>query len=802
MALEGEVDPEEVAASEGLPNEATLENSSEPTIDCSVNLIKDQNSLDISPLLKPACDEIKGQLRRLLQRLSDDYRGGKASLQASKRTRTELGDLLSRLQETRDRQEQTTTKLECDLEDVENLEHEASKELAMLQQEAENEAALTTLKRAKVEALQSELSKLTGQIKYSEGLNEQDTSELAATQRAAWCADERAQRQLLQNRQQDVIIQQLRTTVERIKELAASDRTAAELHSKEQHMKLAEVTAAEEKVAAVKKEAKRLHNRWENALINLRSTGGKLEDVVSKREEAEEKISIAKREAAKLRQDQSIESEDNWKRGHAVNQALLLTEQAKNVVNSAEGELAKTLEAERATAVETAEAVAKLQQHEAAKKEAERHIDELLVQKHRVSAAFNSLEMKFSSLLEAHCEADSNVKAAKQDLRAVKLAAVEKTAEIADYESDISKLQAAIQAKKDELESLDAELEEAERDLRAGLVHLEVLQQQIDEILKMIEQRTRELQLLNKRKQEVEEAGHDNDGLDSLQVEVHRLRKEISATDSGRRAAQANWSQAQERLLNRSQRYFQLTEALLTAENKLSETATGRENILKAIKVSKMEGQQLNKRLKALQREISRLDVGLVDMAKLETSVQNDLTSQQTKHAVKLKSLHNLCRNKENNIVTALKQHTKAATAATAVTIQLQDIKAQKKAKSNQIKKNRKLFKGEIKEATELQGHAANLRRKLSAVYKRRNTAAVLLQKVAVASGIDSSDRYAKIIKRKNSLKTIAEIEAAKQRLEALRLDKKNENLDASRLLRKDSSSGGSRDDNLGIIVT
>jgi hypothetical protein len=764
MSLEREV----VEGKEG-PNQALGETLIKPEVHSLVELSKDQNTMDINPLLKPACDEIKGQLRRLRERLSNDHREAGAALQAAKKKRTELGDLLGQLQSIKTRQEENTSRLDCDFQDVVNLGKEASKELAVLHEEGGAEAALTALKRAKIDSLQIELNKVTSKMQYSEGLNANETSELAATQRAAWCADERAQRALLQNRQRDVIIQQLRTNIEQMDTLAASDRAAAELHSIKQQAKLAELMAGEQKVAAVKKEAKLLHNRWENTLIKLRKVDEGLEKVISQREDTEQKISAAKREAAKLREEQGVESQDNWKRGHAVNRAINRSKEAEKRILEAEESLQRVLKAQKSAAAATAEVVATLLLHEAARKEAEAHNEELLIQKQRVAAANNLLEIKLFSLLEAQCQSDSSLQATQQELRAAKIATVEKTAEIADLETDISKLQAALELNQGDLDGLNHKIKKAEEDVRVGLVEFEALQQQIDGIFKSIEQCTRDLQLLNKRKQEREEAGKEENGVDSLCVEINRLKKELAATGDGNRTAQANWSQAQERLRQRSQRHFQLRESLADAEKKLEETFSSVKSVLKTTKVSKTEVGQLEKKLESLQKEISRLDVGLDDMAKLEAAVEIDLTSQQTKHSSKLNLLQKACSNKENTIVAALKQRTKAATDASAADTKLQEIRAQKKAKAIQIEENRNLLKGEVKEATVLQGQAAALRRKLSAAYKRRNTAAVLLQKAAVASGIDSSDRYAGVIKRKNSADTMAQITAAKQRLEALR---------------------------------
>jgi hypothetical protein len=153
------------------------------------------------------------------------------------------------------------------------------------------------------------------------------------------------------------------------------------------------------------------------------------------------------------------------------------------------------------------------------------------------------------------------------------------------------------------------------------------------------------------------------------------------------------------------------------------------------------------------------------------------LTFQQTQHAAKLQILEGSCVRKEQEIVEALKLHTKAAADTAAADLLSQQITARKKVHIIQIKENRKLLKGENEE-TALQGKAAVLRRKLSAVSKRRNTAMMLLLKAAVASGIDSGDRYA--LHRKSSGSTIAEIQAARQRLKALRLEKKNENIATS----------------------
>ncbi|KAH7624101.1 hypothetical protein NADE_008913 [Nannochloris sp. 'desiccata'] len=733
-----------VEGTEGLLHKPTVETLLQPEKHCPVDLITHQHNMDVDTLLKPACDEIKAQLRRLKQRLLNDYREADATLQAAKKRRNDLGDLLSQLQDTKYHQEQKNANLDCALQDFETFENEASKELAVLQREGEAEAALTALKRARIESLQLELGRLTLKLHHSEGLKAQEISELATTQRAAWCADDRARRQLLQNRQGDVIIQQLRTNIELIKKCAASDHAAADLDGKERQVKLSELKATEGEMAGVKKEAKLLHSRWDNALLKLLKVDVELADVVSKREETEKKIAVAKREATKLREEQCIEYEHNWKRGHAVNQALDRSQETENRILIAKEHLDEVLEAQKATEAATAETVAKLQQHEAARKDAERHIEELLIQKQRITAAYDTLETKFSNLLEADCEVESSLQATQQELRTAKIATVEKTAQIADLETDILKLQAALQVCQRKLEAINTNVDQAEIDVHADLMHLEAIQQQIDGVLHTLEQRTRELQLLNMRKQEREEAEQKDNCTDTLNAEIQRLRKELSATEDGRRAAQANWSQAQERLLVNSQRHFQLTQTLADAEKKSKETSTTHNRVLESIKESEMDILQLKKKLESLQKEISQLDFGLNDMSKLETIIENDLTSQQTQHSTKLNALRIACRSKETKIVTALNRYTKASTDTTTVDIRLKEIAAQKKAQSIQIEENKKVLKGGNKKANELHGQAAGLRRKLSAVHKRRNTAAVLLQKAAVASAIDNSDRYIK----------------------------------------------------------
>jgi len=751
MSLERNEEREVVEGSEGPFHKPTVETSFQPEIHCSVDSIKYRSNVEKNPFLKPACDEIKVQLRRLKERLSNDYREASDILQAAKKRKNDLKGLLSQLQGTRDRQKQKHTALNCDLEEVENFENEASKELALLQQEGEAEAALTALKRAKIDSLQLELGRLTAKLHYSEGLNEQEISEVAATQRAAWCADERAQRQLLQNRQRDVIIQQLRASLELKKECAASDHAAADRYSKEQQVKLSEIKETEEKLTAFKKEAKLLHSRWEKALLKLRKVDTELADVVSKRGKIEEKIAVAKREAAKLREEQCIESEYNWKRGHAVHQALDRSQKAEKRILVASKKLYNVLKGQKATVAATAETVAKLQQHEAARKDAERHIEELLIQKQRIAAAYNSLEMKFLNLLEARYEGEISLQATQQEVRTAKIDTIEKTAHIADLETDISKLQAALQVHQTELEAINTDIKISERDVHADLMHLEAIQKQIDGILHTLGQRAHqtELQLLNLRKQERKEAGQEEKYSDVLVIEIQRLRKELSETEDGRRAAEANWSRAQEHLLANSQRHFQLTQMLKDAVKKFTGTSKAHHMVLQSIKQSEMDILQLKKKLESLQKEISQLDAALNDMCKLETIAQDDLTSQHTRHSSNLNILQKACRNKEKIITTAIKQHIKASTDTVSADIRLQEIVAQKKAQSTQNEENKKLMNGGNKEANEVHGQAAALRTKLSAVYKKRKTAAVLLQKAAVASAIDSSDRYVKAMKHR-----------------------------------------------------
>jgi len=744
-----------VEGREGLFHNATAKISIQPEVHCSVNVDKIQVDMDKNPLLKAACDEIKVQLRRLKERLSNDYQEARDILQAAKMRGNKLKDRLSQFQSTRHLQEQNKANLECDLEDIEKFEKEASKTLALLEQEGEAEAALTALKRAKVDSLHLEIGRLTAKLHYSEGFNQQEISELAATQRAAWCADERAQQQLLQNRQRDVIIQQLCTNLELNKECAASDHAAADRYSKEQEVKLSEISATEGKLTGVKKETKLLHNRWENALLELHKVGAELADVVLKREKTEEKVAIAKREAAKLREEQCIQSENNWKRGHDVNQALDRSQETEKRIVVVKSNLNKVLEAQKATAAATAETVAKLQQHEASRKDKERHIGELLAQKQRITAAYNILERKFLTLIESQCEGDSSLQATQQELHTAKVATIEKTAKCADLQADISKLQAALQVHQREMEAINIDKLKAEKDAHADLMQLEAIQQQIDGILHTSRQRTRELQLFNRRKQDRKEAGQEDKCSDGLIAEIQSLRKELSVTEDGKRAAEGNWSQAQERLLVNSRRHFQLTQTLTDAEKKFIETTTAHGMILESIKQSEMDIMQLKKKLGSFQKEMTRLEVGLNDMCKLKTTVQRDLTSQHTKHSVKLNFLRKACRNKENKIITALKQHTKACSDTISVDIRLQEIVAQKKAQSTQNEENRKLLNGRNKEANELHGQAAALRSKLSAVYRKRKTAAVLLQKAAVASAIDSSDKYRKAMKHRNSTEII-----------------------------------------------
>lgn len=468
-------------------------------------------TIGVHDLLKPAQNEIKAQLRRLRKRLRNEARETAAALQAAKAKRVDLGDELGKLQGVQESVSQKITEAASTLEGVHLLQQGASAKLATLCHDAEAESAATRQKRAKIQSLQLQLKKATEILYQVELAHAKENSDLAATKRAAYVAEDLVHHQLEENEKGSTLIEILRSNLQRLKELAATDRSAAENARKRQEAKDLEVRATEAAVANLRGEAALLEKRWEEEMRQLQKMDMQLQEKTTGREAIERKSGAAIVEASKLAEAAAKEAERNWKLGQNVNKALQRESEALKKIKAYQDIVGKAVASEQLAVARSAEASAKLAQHAAAAKEHERNADDLRRQELRTVTECASLRNKLDSLLDKHAETDGAIAACRNELREASAAAARKTEQIQNLEETILTLQKRVEESRENAESLTLQLEHAERDMAAATARLDSMQQEVEATLKFIDRRTREVQVLDKQRGKLAESANKDD---------------------------------------------------------------------------------------------------------------------------------------------------------------------------------------------------------------------------------------------------------------------------------------------------
>ena len=496
-----------MASREPSPPEA----ESEAEVPFLISIMRKPTTKGVHDLLKPAQDEIKAQLRRLKERLSIETREAATALQAVKATRVDLGDQLSKLQAAQERISQKMVEAEDTLEGVQMLQHEASVKLTTLQRNAEIESAATRQKRAKINSLQLQLRKATEILHQVEMAQSKEASDLAATKRAAYVAEDFVELQLQENGKESALIGLLRSNLQRLNEFAAADHQAAENARKRQEAKEIEVRAVEALVANLRSEAATLEKKWEEEMRQLRKLDEVLHDKTKEREDIEGKCAAALAEASKLRSAATKEAERNWLLGQNFNKTVAREAKAREDNSMYDIRARKAVADEQLAVAQLAVASSKLAQFSAAKREQERNAEDLKRQHLRVVQECVALQNRLDSLLEDHADADGAISACRNELKISAAAAIQRTSQIQSLEESVLKLQKGLEKSQDVFESLAVELEHAERDVAAATARLNSMQQEVNGTLKSIEQRTREVQILDNKRGKMAECANKED---------------------------------------------------------------------------------------------------------------------------------------------------------------------------------------------------------------------------------------------------------------------------------------------------
>ena len=732
---------------------------------------------NVHSLLMPSQLEIKTQMRRLRDRLSEEARSASAALHAANARRATAGDHLAQLQ---DAQKHVQRKLnEATHALAESLLEKATAvdTAAVLSGAAERGAAALAKKRANISNLQFELFRLTHTLYDVEKARSEESSILATTKRAAYSTDERAQHQHAQNHDQSSLLDVMNANLQRLQELAACDRSRAEAYHQTAEEKMTDVGAVDAALAEVRKERNRLEKRWHTALRELHRNDT---HVAKERKELEERIAVAGRETAKLHQEAVGEAEKNWKRGQLVAKTLDRQRTAHQRIQNAENLARTAAAAQEFASTAAAEAATRLAQKTSSLKEIERHLEELNHQRHKVAQGCAQLEEKLSTVVQKGADSDADIAVLQKDLKASAAAVSQRFAAIERLEAGLSTLWEVAASSQQESDSLAVELKHAKDATSSAMAGLDVMQREIDTTLREIELRTREVQLAKKDAQKRAEAAGTGDGSsdsEPLQLEISRLNKELGEKEETKQSLQRRWVEAQEHILAERERCSLLEDnAVPAAQRALEESIQKKKNLSDKQIELENDIKELSKRLSALKLESSFLDAGHADTNALHEAVEGDVETQQAQHALHLERLTTACEEKRDKIIADLQQREESIAAAAELEQRLQLLSRDRATEASKIALERKLNRGEVQDVVELRGQAAALHRQLSAAQHRKTAAAKLLHKAVLGNGLDGVQAIAarRIVVHSTS-KQHEELAAARVRLATHRLERKAE---------------------------
>lgn len=501
------------------------------------------------PLLRRAQEALKRQLQANKLRLEEELREKQNTLQAAKVKREAVGVELYGFQQNLAKLQLALEKTHETYQTINQVRMQVEEELLKMRSDADNEEVLTKSDRTKVERFQSELDKLAATLKQIEAYNEQMKSEIAVTRRAAYAAEEAAQKLEKDKLKQDFRIETLQETMKSMHQQLALYNAQLEAQKRETRAALETLAEAETEMESVYFEKKQLVAQWKSSLL-----------AIQRRDEALEAINTAIRE--QYQQTLAIDTEiDGYKRD--ITKEQIKNEQLTAVLKKVEGEaqfIIKQIEA----------CVEKQQRLQEMFSKLHKSLDTTEEQLRRQDTEAKAILGEQGAVDKAHLKVVNELRGIEEEM--VKALSDQTTAERSGHKaaSDINELRRRV--RDEELHVVEVQNEMAK--LQVDLLNTEAHNARLTETLALldeeltdksraiekyeveikrrndeIERKTRDIDSLNKKYDKLV-SGMEDENTGPLEATINNLAKEIDHKGLESTQLQRRWIACQTELVS------------------------------------------------------------------------------------------------------------------------------------------------------------------------------------------------------------------------------------------------------------
>eukprot|EP00798_Chlamydomonas_sp_ICE-L_P001679 gene1679-33074_t len=438
------------------------------------------------PLLARAQNALKKQLLTNKQRLEEELREKKSSLQAAKQRRENIGVELYGFQ-------QSLAKLQLQLETthqnyqaISNIRAQAEEELVTLRANLNEKEGVTKEDRAKVEKHQMELDRLAATLKQVEAYNEEMKSEIAATRRAAYAAEGAVQKLEREKLDQDLRIDTMQESMKAQQQQLELHTAQLSAQKRETRAAMETLAEAEAEMESVHFEKKQLVAQWKSSLL-----------AIQKRDEALTAIQDAIRD--QQQQDLSIQTEITGYKKDIVKQQIQ-NEALTSVLKKVEAEsqfLSKQIE----TCVE------KQQRLQDVFSKLAKSLEHTEVQIKKTQTEFKALSSEQDAVDKAHQKVVLEIRSIDDD--EVATLSQQTTAEKSTNKTAKDIMELRKKVREEELQTVDTQNELAK--LQVDILNTEAHNKRLEETMKLLE----------------EELTEKSEAIDKYEVEIKRRNDEI-----------------------------------------------------------------------------------------------------------------------------------------------------------------------------------------------------------------------------------------------------------------------------------